>query len=87
MTHQITNEDRQILLFTDPMDDIQKLQPVLGDLTVAILRKYGTEYVQDLIKFEPIQFAKIDDLDADEREKLEEVYFHLFRNAYENLHG
>ena len=86
--YQITSKDRQILLLTDPTDDIQRLQPVLGNETILVLTKYyGIERIHDLVKFEPIQFATIGNLSAGEREKLEAVYFHLFQNAFENLHG
>ena len=86
--YRITSEDNPTLLLVDLTDDIERLQPVLGDSIVAFLKRNGVELIRDLvIKFEPIQLAKIDGLDTDEREKLEAVYFGLFRGAYENLHG
>ena len=86
--YRITSKDNQTLLLVDLTDDIERLQPVLGDSIVAILKRNGVKLIRDLAtRFEPIQFAKIDGLDAGEREKLEAVYFNLFRGAYENLHG
>ena len=86
--YKITDKDNQTLLLVDLTDDIQRLQPVLGGSIVAILKRNGVELIRDLVtRFEPIQLAKIDGLDIDEREKLEAVYFDLFRGAYENLHG
>ena len=86
--YRITSKDNQTLLRVDLTDDIETLQPVLGDSIVAFLKRNGVELIRDLvIKFEPIQLAEIDGLDTDEREKLEAVYLDLFRGAYENLHG
>lgn len=86
--YKITNKDNQTLLLVDLTDDIETLQPVLGDSIVAILKRNGVELIRDLaIIFEPIQFAEIDGLDTDEHEKLKAVYLDLFRGAYENLHG
>ncbi|MCR4753124.1 MAG: hypothetical protein K5837_01745 [Candidatus Saccharibacteria bacterium] len=85
--YQITSEDENVLFCIDSMDDIESLEEVLSAQTIAVLQKYGVEMAGDLLQFEPIRFADIDDITEAEREKLEAVFFYIFDDSYDNLHG
>ncbi len=85
--YQITSEDENVLFCIDSMNDIESLEEVLGAQTIVVLQKYGVEMVGDPLQFEPIRFADIDDITEAEREKLEAVFFYIFGDAYDNLHG
>ena len=85
--YRISNADELILLQTSEYDAIERLIPVLGEVTVDILRHHHVNIVKDLVNLEPVAFLDMRGIDADMREKLMIVCRYLFRGAYDNLHG